>query len=466
VSRCSLFSLSTLFWDAYLKGDSDAKSKLQSEAARGEAGLVEGDIWEWKWGKESRNGANCAIWRLKPDSAMKLGLIAAGILITQSVSAMDWPNWRGPNFDGKSTESIPDTLPDELPILWTTEVGTGFSSFSVANGRVFTMGNTNDRDRVWCLDAKTGKVIWQHDYDCALDPLYYEGGPGSTPTVQCGSVFTLSKKGHAFRLDEKTGEVIWSRNLVEDHDLKLPEWSFAGSAFIDEDRVLFSAGRQGIALSRKTGKTLWLHDSDTAGYATIVPYPNQKTPQGFLYFSAKSLMSLDPSDGRILWEHSSKSSRDVNAADPIVVDRDIVVSSSSGTERLRLVDGSAPEVVWKQHDLKWYFNPGVLIGDHLYSLHGTTHRPTELTCTEVKTGDTVWAEEGFGSGGLIAAGENIIVFDLGTLCIFPADSTGFLPRLKQKILEGKCWTAPVLSHGIVYCRNAEGKVAAVSLSAD
>lgn len=108
---------------------------------------------------------------------MKLGLIAAGILITQSVSAMDWPNWRGPNFDGKSTESIPDALPDELPILWTTEVGTGFSSFSVANGRVFTMGNANDRDTVWCLDAKTGKVIWQHDYDCALDPLYYEGGP-------------------------------------------------------------------------------------------------------------------------------------------------------------------------------------------------------------------------------------------------------------------------------------------------
>jgi hypothetical protein len=78
----------------------------------------------------------------------------------------------------------------------------------------------------------------------------------------------------------------------------------------------------------------------------------------------------------------------------------------------------------------------------------------------------VWAEEGFGSGGLIAAGENIIVFDLGTLSIFPADPTGFRPRLKQKILEGKCWTAPVLSHGTVYCRNAEGKVAAVSLSAD
>ena len=389
---------------------------------------------------------------------MGLGLITS--------SADDWPNWRGPNFDGKSKETIPEALPDELPIVWTAEVGTGFSSFSVANGRVFTMGNANDRDTVWCLDAETGKVIWRHDYDCPLDPLYYEGGPGSTPTVQGGSVFALSKKGHAFRLDEKTGKVIWSRQLVVDHDLTLPEWSFAGSAYVDGDHVLFSAGRQGIALSRDTGKTLWLHDSDTAGYSTIVPYPNQKTPEGLLYFSAKSLMSLDPADGGIIWEHPSKSSRDVNAADPIVVEKDVVVSSSSGTERLRLVDGKSPEVVWKQHDLKWYFNPGVLIGQHLYSLHGTTHRPTELVCTDVRTGDSVWSEEGFGSGGLISAGDNIIVFDLGKLTIFPADPSGFQPSHQQKILDGKCWTAPVLSHGIIYCRNAEGKVAAVSLRTD
>ena len=85
-----------------------------------------------------------------------------------------------------------------------------------------------------------GRVLWKHAYDCPLDPLYYEGGPGSTPTIFNGSVYTLSKKGHAFRLDLKTGKVIWSRDLVKEHGFKLPEWSFAGSPFIYKELVVLS----------------------------------------------------------------------------------------------------------------------------------------------------------------------------------------------------------------------------------
>ena len=394
-----------------------------------------------------------------------LGLLIAIWLYwsAEVASADDWPNWRGPRFDGISREAIPDKLPDSLEILWKAEVGTGFSSFSVAGHRVLTMGNREERDFVWCLDSRTGKVLWQHTYPCPLDPLYYEGGPGATPTVHQDSVYTFSKKGHAFRLDLGSGKVIWSRDLVSDHGLKLPEWSFAGSPFIDGERVLLNAGRNGTALSRETGETLWLPDPDTAGYATMVPFasgPDNRS--GHLLFSAKSISLLDSSNGTKKWDFPWKTSRDVNAADPIVVAGDIIVSSSNGTKRLRpRKDGSTPEVVWEQRDLKWYFNPGVLVGKHLYSLHGTTHRPTELTCSDVETGETIWSEEGFGSGGLIASGNHIIVFDLGKLTIFPASPDGFRPLLQQKILEGKCWTAPVIAHGQIYCRNAKGSIACV-----
>ena len=120
-------------------------------------------------------------------------------------------------------------------------------------------------------------------------------------------------------------------------------------------------------------------------------------------------------------------------------------------------------MVWQQRDLKWYFNPGVFIGGYIYSLHGTTHRPTELTCTDARTGQTVWSEGGFGSGGLVAAVDHVILFDLGKLTIFKASPGGFQPILRQKILDGKCWTSPVIANGRIYCRNAEGKVAAVDL---
>ena len=84
------------------------------------------------------------------------------------------------------------------------------------------MGNSNGKDAIWCLNAADGRVFWKHAYDCPLDPRYYEGGPGGTPTIFDGSVYALSKKGHAFRLDLKTGEKIWGRDLIKEHDFKLP----------------------------------------------------------------------------------------------------------------------------------------------------------------------------------------------------------------------------------------------------
>ncbi len=377
--------------------------------------------------------------------------------------AADWPNWRGPDHDGIAREELPDPLPEKLPILWKRDVGTGFSSIAAVGNRVLTMGNVNERDSVWCLDANTGSVLWQHTYDCPLDPLYYEGGPGATPTVHEGSVYTLSKKGHVFRLDLETGDVIWQRDLVADHDVELPEWSFAGSPLIDKDRVLLNVGRGGIALLVVNGETLWLPSTETAGYATPVPFSKPGSAATHLLFSAKSLIALNAGSGKQVWEFPWKCSRDVNAADPVLVGDRIVLSNSNGTVALAPgPDGTEPEVAWEQRDMKWYFNPGVLVGGHIYSLHGTTHRPTELICTDAATGKIVWAEDGFGSGGQIATTKYVVVFDLGKLIIFPATPEGFKPVLEQKILDGKCWTAPTLANGRIYCRSAEGEVVCIA----
>lgn len=372
----------------------------------------------------------------------------------------DWPHWRGPDFNGLSKEALPDNFPDALPVAWKVSVGTGFSTVSVVGGRVLTMGNTEDKDTVWCLSAESGEVMWKHTYDCELDPLYYEGGPAATPTIHEGRVYTLSKKGHAYCLDLETGKSIWSRDLVADHKFKLPEWSFSSSAFIEGERVIYNVGRGGVALSKETGKTLWMPSTETSGYATLVPL----SATAHLLFSAKALISLDAKTGEPFWEIPWKSSRDVNAADPIVTDHGIVVSATAGTKLLKPGPShSEPDVVWEQHDLKWYFNAGVVISDHIYSIHGTTHRPTELVCTDLKTGETVWAEEDFRNGAITAAGETAILFDDGELILFRATPEGYKPLLTQKLLEGKCWTVPVLANGQIYCRTAEGDLVAVKL---
>ena len=385
-----------------------------------------------------------------------LALFIVAFCLLPPAKGADWPNWRGPKYDGISAEKLSRDLPKSLPVAWTTELGTGFCTVSVRGDRVLTMGNAKGKDTIWCLNSADGRVHWKYTYDCPLDPRYYEGGPGSTPTIFDESVYTLSKKGHAFRLDLKTGKAIWGRDLIKDHGFKLPEWSFAGSPFIYKDLVILSVGRQAVALSMEDGATKWMPSTETSGYATMVPFRGDE----HLYHSAKSLMGISLKNGAAKWAYPWKG---LNAADPVSLgNHRLLISSSIGTTLLDLSSGK-PIEKWKQRNLRWYFNSGVVIGEHVYSIHGTTHRPTELVCTELKTGKTVWSEEGYGSGGLIAAGNDVIVFDKGTLTIFKASPEKFILRLRQQVMKGKCWTSPVIANKRIYCRNATGTLTCLAL---
>ena len=377
--------------------------------------------------------------------------------LAMPVFAEDWPNWRGPQYDGISTEALPDILPDELPEIWKTKVGIGFSTVSVSGDFVLTMGNESETDIVWCLDAKSGEVIWKHEYPCPLDPLYFEGGPCATPTVSENCVFTFSRKGHAFCLDLTSGEVLWSRDLLADYEFELPEWSFSSSPVIHENLVLLNAGGAGIALNRETGDTIWKSNSKASGYASAVPFGDR-----FLLFSFADLVSFAPETGQVDWKIDWPSGRGVNAADPIVSGGQFLISSALGSGLFDLENGK-PREIWRNKDLRCYFNAGVLLDGHVYALHGTTHKPTALICLNWKTGETVWSEPGFATGGVVAAAVgNVILFDKGELTIFPASPKGFAPTLRQQVLTGKCWTAPVFANGQIYVRNAKGDLACLS----
>ena len=222
--------------------------------------------------EHDRSGAN------KVAAAAITAILALGA--GSPVEAADWPNWRGPDHNGISAEQLPEDL-SAAETAWRAELGTGFATVSVVGGRVLTMGNSDGHDVVWCLDAATGEVIWKHRYPCPLDPRYYEGGPGGTPTIEAAtnSVYTLSKKGHAFRLALDDGSVRWSRDLLEDYGLELPEWSFACSPVVVGDHIIFNVGAAGWALDKNTGETVWRSDRKRPGYATVaVSYTHLTLP--------------------------------------------------------------------------------------------------------------------------------------------------------------------------------------------
>ena len=103
--------------------------------------------------------------------------------------------------------------PEGIKHIWSRSLGPGCSSVTIVNGKLYTMGNSEDRDIVFCLDPATGETIWTFEYACELMANHYEGGPNSTPTVVDGRVFTLSRKGQIFCLDAQTGENIWEASM-------------------------------------------------------------------------------------------------------------------------------------------------------------------------------------------------------------------------------------------------------------
>jgi outer membrane protein assembly factor BamB len=401
---------------------------------------------------------------LKTAVGISLALCA---VLESPAGADDWPHWRGPRFDGVSRESgWLDRWPEGgPPIAWRASVATGFSSFSVKEDRLYTMGNAEDADTVWCLNAGTGDTVWKHTYPAPLDPNLFEGGPTSTPTIAADSVYTFSRRGDVFCLDAASGAARWSTSIVEGTGVPLPAWGFASSPLVTDRFVVLNAGAAGMALDRGTGKVAWQSDAEEGAYATPVPFLSEGGRLCALIVSATTLSAVNVDDGSRRWHYRWLTRFGVNAADPIVAGRRVFISSGYGKGAALIEPGDGePKTLWKSRELRTQINPAVLIDGFLYGVHGDTTDVAALRCLELATGAVRWEHEEIGSGSVIAAdGKLIVLTDTGELIVAPASQEGFQPSARARVLDGKCWTTPVLANGRIYCRNAAGDIVCVDV---
>jgi outer membrane protein assembly factor BamB len=382
-------------------------------------------------------------------------------------SAEDWPRYRGANFNGVSGEknwlgAWPGGQPKQL---WKKNVGTGFASLAVANGRVYTVGHTGKEDAVYCFDAVTGAEIWKHAYAQELDPKYYEGGPSATPTVDGGKVYTISKEGDVLCLDTGTGALVWSKNVHKEFGVELPDWGFAGSPHVEGDLVILNAGTSGIALKKATGEKVWTSGKDAAGYATPVPFVNEGR-RALAIFGASQIFAVEPQTGKVLWHQAWKTEYDVNSADPSVSGDLLYVSSGYGKGNAAIRFGAGkPEQVWFNKEVRAHFSSPVVIGGYVYGVDGQGgDKDSQLKCLELKTGKLIWASPKSSTGALTAAdGKLIWLTGNGELVVVEANPAGYKELARAQVTGGKCWTAPVLANGRLYVRNAKGDVVCVDV---
>ncbi len=392
-------------------------------------------------------------------------LLFTFILSAHNIIADDWPVWRGPNRNSISNEKgwNPAALKSGAKIAWEANVGKGHSSVSVQGDKLYTLGNRDGTDVISCLNTKNGSIIWEQSYKCA------EGnfpGPRSTPIIDGNNVYTFSRNAKAYCLNASSGKVIWNRDLIADDDAKEPRWGHASSPVIYNDLVIYNAGAHGIALNKKTGKTVWSSGKGNESYASAVVFQSGGKDLVAI-FSGKAVNAVDPKTGKKVWSYPWTTSYDVHAADPIV-DGNLMYISSGYKTGASLIDfsGSKPRQVWGiQAEMKNHFNTSVLIDGNLYGIAENTGKG-KVTCMDFKTGTIKWSK-GKGYEGLMAADGKLIIMDkAGDLTIAEVNPNKFVEISKAQILGSKPqnWTVPVLANGSIYCRKSTGRLVSIDVS--
>jgi outer membrane protein assembly factor BamB len=384
-----------------------------------------------------------------------------------AVQAADWPHWRGPDYNGISNETDWTTdWPQSGPkVLWKAELGIGFASMAVSNGRVYGMGNIHDNDLLYCFDAKTGRLIWKTSYPCPLFAKSHEGGPCGTPTVDGDAVYTFGKDGDALRFNAETGQIVWHRNLRKELGVKPPTWYFACSPLLVGDLVVLNAGTYGIALNKADGHVVWQNGKEAGGYATGVPF-NIGGQACVAMLVCRELVCFNPATGEVLWKAPWRTAYDINAADVIISGDRLFVSSgyNKGCALYKVGKNNVTEI-WHNKNMRNQVNSCVLWQGYLYGFDGQVGGSGKLACVNFQTGQAEWSQGGLGTGSLMLAdGKLIILGESGKLVIAEASPQGFKELASVQILTGKCWTVPVLANGKIYARNAAGRLVCLDVS--
>ena len=396
--------------------------------------------------------------------------VVAGLLAVSVVcaSAGDWPQWRGEKRDGHSTDKglLKQWPPGGPKLLWKSKgLGGGFASVSVAQDRIFTMGDGTDSSYVYALNEKDGKQAWAAKVGRTEGGGGYPG-PRCTPTVDRDIVVALGQYGDLVCLEAKTGRENWRKSMQKDFAGKMMSgWGYSEGPLVDGDRVVVTpGGKDGamVALDRKTGKELWrcTDFQDSAGYSSIVIAEIGGVRQ-YVQLTGSSVVGVAPNDGRLLWQAQRKGQTAVIPT-PVIHQDHVYVTSGYGVgcnlfKITRSGDKFSTEQVYANKVMVNHHGGVIRVGEHLYGYSDGKG----WTCQQFKSGDSLWAEKKLDKGAIAYADGHLYLRGergKGTIVLIEASPKGFIEkgRFDQPDRTDKqSWPHPVIANGRLYIRDQD-----------
>lgn len=399
---------------------------------------------------------------------------------TRAFSA-DWPQYRGANHDGSSSESIRTDWSVTPPkVLWKRSVDPAWSSISTSGARLYTQVQrfVGNRDTELCvaLDANTGKELWATPLDDADYPDGGTGandGPRSTPSVDGDHVYVFTSYLKLYCLQASTGKVVWMRDFPgEFAGTTVINWQNAASPLIVGDLIYLNSNVQNkrlMALRKTDGTTVWATQDDRMTHSTPV-YATLGDRQQILFLTARGLVGVTPESGAILWRYTFTPSGTSTAATPIAAGEYVYASCAYalGAWSAR-VTGSAAGMTVTQTDFKRgsayqnHWSTPVVHEGFLYGIVENGQR--SLACFSLAGRTNRWIATSVGGqnpgyGSLIKVGGKLLVLtESGRLVLLEPDPTKYSEIARFDALTGTSWNHPIVSNGRIYARSATQMVA-------
>lgn len=285
--------------------------------------------------------------------SFRLPFVGLLVLISTAI-ADDWPQWGGPKRDIVWRESgIVEKFETAglLPRKWSVAIEHGYSGPAVANGRVFITDRQPKQrnERVLCLDAETGDLIWKHEHPVRYT-ISYDAGPRTTPVIHEGLVYTIGAMGHMFCFDADTGAIVWQKNFKTDFGTKFPTWGMAASPLVDGDQLITLVGGPDaliVSFDLKTGEERWRAlDDPGVGYCPPVIYEFGGRRQ-LIIWHPTAVTSLDPATGKQIWNVPFPVRAGLTVPMPRKIGEQLFVTAFYNGPMLLNVKADSAEVAWK-----------------------------------------------------------------------------------------------------------------------
>lgn len=391
-------------------------------------------------------------------------VLGAALLLGAAAAAQDWPQWRGPNRDGKAVDfKAPKAWPKELTKKWSVTVGDGVATPALVGKRLYVFSRQDGKEVIRGLNAEDGEELWKDSYATAATTGGAAGfpGPRSSPAVADGKVVTLGVRSVLSCYDAASGKMLWRK----DDDETYPFFFVSSSPIITDGLAIAQiGGAKGkvMAFDLKTGEERWQWGGDGTAYASpaLMTVGKEKV---LIAENAQSIVAIDL-NGKELWKTAYRSSGkagDYNSSSPLADgDTLIYAGSKRGTKAVKLArkgDQLTATELWSNTDHSVLYNTPVLKDGLLYSISAAD----VLFCINAKDGKTAWTtklktggrrQSGYGS--IVDAGPVLFALNpSGQLLVFEPSAKEYKPVASYTVAKEGTFAYPVIAGNRVFIKD-------------